>query len=250
MTADRYDPFKDESLGQKQKRKSPIRIDWRDIARRMAEGEQPRTIAASLNLPEDRIWRHLNRSPKFLKDLRQATERQRLLAQLAFQSAGPAAALAQLGTPADADAARWLAEQTGLAGEGDLAGQLRESARSTRRAAAARPKASPAELAEHAALLALEAEMKARFAAQRAAAGTTNEAAKPGGPERTSANPDEPERIRMNLNEPERTGMSPDEPFRATPRPPAPPPRPPQRTVIDLDSPDLARLKAEGLLPP
>lgn len=242
MTANQYDPFKDESLGQrpqKQTRKSPIRVDWRAIARRMAEGEQPRAIAASLDLPEDRIWRHLNRSPKFLKDLRQATDRQRVLAQLAFQSAGPAAALAQLGTPADDEAARWLADRTGLAGEGDLAGQLRESTRSTRRAATARPKASPAELAEHAALLALEAEMKARFAAQRAAAATAG-----------TTNPNEPERTRTNLNEPERTRMNPDEPFRAAPRPPAPPPRPPQRTIVDLDSPDLARLKAEGLLPP
>lgn len=256
MSGTRYDPFKDESLGAPRKRKPPTRIDWRGIARRMAGGETPREIAAALGLAEDRIWRHLNRSPKFLKDLDQETRRQRLLTQIAFHSAGPAAAYAHLSASSGEDTARWLAEQTGLAGnsaapdgEEDLAQQLRETARSTRRAAMTRPKASAAEIAEHAAWLAAAEEFEqARKAASSQPVPTATD---PDEPQRTRMSPDEPERTRTNLNEPGRTRMNLDEPpGSGISRPPAPPPRPPLRTIVDLDGPDLARLKESGALPP
>lgn len=243
MATDQYDPFKDESLGQKRPRKPPVRVDWRGIARRMAAGETPAEIAAGLGLPEDRIWRHLNRSPKFLKDLDQESRRQRLLAKMTFRSVGPAAAYARLGAPADDAAARWLAEQTGLAGgdagDGTLAGQLRETARSTRQPRVVRPRVSAATKAEYAALRAAAAEF------ERPKAGAPDEAS--GEPERTSTNPNEPEPTSTNLNEPERTRMNRNEPARTAPGHAAFSPR---RTVVDLDGPDLARLKAQGLLPP
>lgn len=246
MTGERYDPFKDESLGQKRPRKPPIRIEWRAIARRMAGGEKPRDIAASLNLPEDRIWRHLNRSVYFQAELQRAADRQQLLARLTFGSTGQAAAMAHLEAAERIgdDAALWLAKQTGLAGSapGGAAGEAEEALAAQLGAAAWRPlrrrksvrehgerQPSATEIAEHAEWLAAAAEFEA--ARNR-----------PEAPGSIGSNPEQSGSVG---NDPEASGsiQSQPEPFR-------PSPRPPQRTIIDLDGPDLARLKAAGQLPP
>lgn len=186
MSVERYDPFKDETLGQKPKRKSPIRIDWRDIARRMAEGEQPRAIAASLNLPEDRIWRHLSRSLHFQAELQRAADRQQLLARLTFGAAGQAAARARLAVAegmAD-DIAFRLAERTGLVRGEDKTDDAAEPLAAQLGAAAYRPmrrrkpvaqrdrQPSAAEIAEHADLLAHMAEFEAAQRKRREAPGS------------------------------------------------------------------------------
>lgn len=94
----RYDPFKDETLGTpaepplpKKKRRPATRFDWKAVARRLAEGERPAAIAAGGGPDEDRIWRHMKRSLRFRFYIRQALERQRLLAELQLGAAGPAA---------------------------------------------------------------------------------------------------------------------------------------------------------------
>lgn len=251
MTATRYDPFKDETLGEPRKRKSPIRIDWRDIARRLAEGEQPRAIAASLGLAEDRIWRHLSRSLHFQAELQRAADRQQLLARLTFGAAGQAAARARL-VAAEAmadDTALRLAERTGLVRGDEQADEPAEPLAAQLGAAAWRPlrrrkpvrernehRPSAAEIAEHAEWLAAAAEFEA--------ARTQPEA-----PGTIRSNPEQSGSVG---NAPEASGSirSDAEAFRPAPRPPAPPPRPPGRTIVDLDGPDLARLKESGALPP
>uniref|UniRef100_UPI00313811D1 hypothetical protein n=1 Tax=Ferrovibrio terrae TaxID=2594003 RepID=UPI00313811D1 len=76
-------------------RKSPVTIPWRLVARRLAEGEKPGAIAAGLGLEEDRIWRHLRRSLRFRFYLRQALERQQMLAGLQLAAAGRSAMLSR-----------------------------------------------------------------------------------------------------------------------------------------------------------
>lgn len=75
MARQSYDPFKDETLGTPDEppirrprtgqRRRPKLMDWRGVARRIAEGEQIGAIAASLDLPEEKIWRHLHASTRF-----------------------------------------------------------------------------------------------------------------------------------------------------------------------------------------
>ncbi len=76
-------------------RKRPVSIPWREIACRLAEGAKPAAVAADLGLPEERIWRHLRNSLRFRYYLKQAVERQRLLAGLQLAALGQAALLAR-----------------------------------------------------------------------------------------------------------------------------------------------------------
>lgn len=76
-------------------RKRPVSIPWREIACRLAEGAKPAAIAAGLGLPEERIWRHLRNSLRFRHYLKQAVERQRLLAGLQLAALGQGALLAR-----------------------------------------------------------------------------------------------------------------------------------------------------------
>jgi hypothetical protein len=75
-------------------RARPVMIPWREVARRLAEGEKPSAIAAGLAFDEDRIWRHLRKSLRFRTYLRQAIERQRQLAALLLEGTGRSAMLA------------------------------------------------------------------------------------------------------------------------------------------------------------
>jgi len=258
----RYDPFKDESLGAPRKRKVPVRIDWRGIAQRLAEGEKPRDIAASLGLAENRIWRHISRSVHFQAELQRAADRQQVLARLTFGTTGQAAAMAHLGAAESIgdEAALWLAERTGLAGNRPPAGEPEDALAAQLGAAAWRPlrrrkplrapeerQPSAVEIAEHAEWLAAAAEFEAERLRARAAQND------PDASTSVQSNPDASRSIQSDPDA-STSGQSDLEPFRPAPRPPAPPPnksfRPPQRTIVDLDSPDLARLKAEGQLPP
>lgn len=105
MARPAYDPFKDESLGQRPKRRPAIRIDWKTIATRMAEGAAAQVVAADLGLAEERIWRHLRRSLRFRHYLTQAIERRRLTAQLQINALGGAAAVSRLLQPDSMDGA-------------------------------------------------------------------------------------------------------------------------------------------------
>ncbi len=72
-------------------RARPVAIPWREIACRLADGAKPAAVAADLGLQEERIWRHLRKSLRFRFYLRQAMERQRLLAGLQLATLGQAA---------------------------------------------------------------------------------------------------------------------------------------------------------------
>ena len=110
-----YDPFKDESLGRAPP-KTRIRIDWQRGARLLAGGEPAEAVAAALGIAEDRLWRHFNKSLRFQFLFRQALERNRLTAQLAFEAAGRRAVVQRCGRveEIDDDSWQWLARQTGL----------------------------------------------------------------------------------------------------------------------------------------
>jgi hypothetical protein len=139
--------FKGEIAGNpvavlRQKRKSPTQIDWKKAASLMAGGTSPEAIAGLLGIPEDRIWRHLRDSLRFRFYLRQAMERQALLARIAFAATAPAAVVAYLrqAQGLDPESMRWLAQHTGVidaaaaqaAGEDDLVEQLGETGRRRR----------------------------------------------------------------------------------------------------------------------
>lgn len=120
MPRNAYDPFKDESLGQKPKRKPATRIDWKTVALRMAEGAAAQAVAAEFGLQEDRIWKHLRRSLRFRHYLTQAIERRRLTAQLQINALGGAAAVSRLLQPDSMDGATLqalLGQASGAAGD-------------------------------------------------------------------------------------------------------------------------------------
>ena len=75
-------------------RARPVMIPWRDVARRLAEGEKPSVVAAGLAIDEDRIWRHLRKSLRFRTYLRQAVERRKHLADLLLEGTGRSAMVA------------------------------------------------------------------------------------------------------------------------------------------------------------
>lgn len=93
-------------------RKRPVAIPWREVACRLAEGAKPAGVAANLGLKEERIWRHLRQSLRFRFYLRQAVERQRLLAGLQLATLGQAALLSRGQKPdsLDGDLLRLLTE--------------------------------------------------------------------------------------------------------------------------------------------
>lgn len=106
-------------------RKRPVAIPWRDVACRLAEGAKPAAVAADLGLKEERIWRHLRQSLRFRFYLRQAIERQRLLAGLQLATLGQAALLSRGQKPdsLDGDLLRLLNEASP---EEDVGQQIEE----------------------------------------------------------------------------------------------------------------------------
>lgn len=258
-----YDPFKDESLGKSRRRRPPVMIDWKAVARRLAEGESPGQVAAALGLKEDRIWDHLKRSLRFRFLLQQALERQRLLTDLRI-AAGGRSALIGRGLQAegmDGEMLRCLLAEDSLAAPKESAGDLRSDlgGRIERLGATARPAPNmalrrrlAAEKREMDAAVAESVAFLAASDAVRAAAGHAERTEMKAKEAETKAN--EPDRSQTKANEAEGRETKPAETpppvGSAAARPAAPPPRPQLRTIVDLDGPDLARLKESGALPP
>lgn len=133
MPRDSYDPFKDETLGQKARRKPALRIDWKTAARRLAEGAPVAIVAGELGIEEERIWRHLKRSLRFRHYLRQAFGRQRLMTELQLGVAGRAATLGRCLQPdhLDTEMLQYAGSFGGPAAEGkDLIERLGETGNS------------------------------------------------------------------------------------------------------------------------
>jgi hypothetical protein len=231
-------------------RKSPVAISWREIACRLAEGARPAAIAADLGLQEERIWRHLRKSLRFRFYLCQAMERQRLLAGLQLATLGQTALLSRGLNPEslDGDLLRLLHEAVP---ESDVAQQIEQLGKT------GEPPPNMAfrrRLAEEKQRMDLQmAVWQAQDAARASGATVTAE------PPRTETNASEPARTATNASEPVRTAANASEPLRSAtntsepertprPRPPSPPAKPPPRTVVDLEGPDLARLRNAGLL--
>jgi hypothetical protein len=221
-------------------RKSPVAIPWREIACRLAEGAKPGAIAADLGLVEERIWRHLRKSLRFRFYLRQAMERQRLLAGLQLATLGQTALLSRGLNPEslDGDLLRLLHE---AAPDSDLGQQIEQLGKT------GEPPPNMAfrrRLAEEKQRMDLQMEVwRAQDAARASGATATAE------PQRTATNPSEPVRTATNASEPLRSATNTSEAERTPrPRPPSPPAEPPLRAIVDLEGPDLARLRAQGLL--
>ncbi|QDO96427.1 hypothetical protein FNB15_03675 [Ferrovibrio terrae] len=233
-------------------RKSPVAIPWREIACRLAEGARPAAVAADLGLAEERIWRHLRKSLRFRFYLQQAMERQRLLAGLQLATLGQTALLSRGLNPEnlDGDLLRLLHEAAHRQEPGsDLAPQIEQLGKT------GEPPPNMAfrrRLAEERQRMDQQMEVwRAQDAARAsgAAAEPQRTATNTHEPVRTATNPSEPSRSATNTSEPLRSATNPSEAERAPrPRPPSPPAEPPPRAVVDLDGPDLARLRAQGLL--
>lgn len=239
-------------------RKSPVAIPWRDIACRLAEGARPAAVAADLGLPEERIWRHLRKSLRFRFYLRQAMERQRLLAGLQLATLGQTALLSRGLNPEnlDGDLLRLLHEAAHRQEPGsDLAPQIEQLGKT------GEPPPNMAfrrRLAEEKRRMDMQVETWRLQDAARAT-GATNASEPP----RSAANTHEPVRTATNASEPQRSATNSHEPLRSATNareaertPPArpshvalrPPAEPPPRAVVDLEGPDLTRLRAQGLL--
>jgi len=237
-------------------RKRPIAIPWREVACRLAEGARPAAIAADLGLAEERIWRHLRKSLRFRFYLRQAMERQRLLAGLQLASLGQTALLSRGLDPAnlDGDLLRLLAEAAPAEDIGQQIEQLGQTGEPPPNMAFRR------RLSEERQRMDLQMKVwQAQDAARQSTAEPQRADTSASEPKRTETNASEPprsetntreaERTQTNTNEHPRSAVKPDDaPSGPRLRPSAPRAEPPRYTVVDLDGPDLQRLRAAGLL--
>ncbi len=239
-------------------RARPVTIPWREVACRLAEGARPGAIAADLGLAEERIWRHLRKSLRFRFWLRQAMERQRLLAGLQLATLGQTALLSRGLDPGslDGDLLRLLTEAAPAEDIGQQIEQLGQTGAPPPNAAFRR------RLAEERQRMDLQVEVwQAQDAVREATAEpqraetSTNEA------KRTETNANEAPRSETNTGEAERTQTNTNEHPRSAAKPDGAPPGPRLRpsapraepspyAVVDLDGPDLRRLRAAGLLGP
>jgi hypothetical protein len=261
------DPSTEQSVTQspshRPRRKSPIRIDWKDIARRLAEGGRPAEVAAAAGIAEERVWCHLRSSLRFRFYLSQALERQRLLADLQLGAAGRSAALARSLQPEslDSDLLRCLLAETG---GGEIARQVeqlgatgqRPPNMAFRRRLAAEKRRMDAEVA------AISAEFEALTgrprSSQQASEETAPVPAEAGEAGRSAtatdeaprsiANASEVPRSVANASEAPRSETRPAEPPLTRPRPPAPPPVETSGAIVDIGGPDRARIFAAGAL--
>lgn len=259
--AERYDPFKDETLGTpdeppivKRKRRSPVQIDWKGAARRLAEGETPHAVAVALGIDEDRVWRHLKNSLRFRFWLAQALERQRLLTALRLKAGGRTALLSRSlqSETLDAGMLRCLLDEEALDGspEETTRGieQLGETAQrppnmAFRKRIAEERRHMDALVAESVALLrAREADMAASTSEAPRMPANTSEA------QRMPANTGEAPRRPASASEAQRMPAMPNEPRRKAVMPPTGVTHPPAR--VDLEGPDLIRLREAGLIGP
>lgn len=232
-------------------RKRPVSIPWREVACRLAEGARPAAVAADMGFPEERIWRHLRKSLRFRFYLQQAMERQRLLAGLQLATLGQTALLSRGLKPdsLDGDLLRLLSE---AAHHQEPAGNLSQQIEQLGKTGEPPPNmAFRRRLAEEKRGMDLQVELWRVQDAARAATAAE--------PQRAETNRSEPPRSETNTREAERTETSANEPERSetnaneaqrTPhlRPAAPPAEPSLYPVVDLDGPDLRRLRANGQL--
>lgn len=245
----------------------PARIPWREIARRLAGGAQPAAIAPDYGIHEDRIWRHLRRSLRFRFYLQQAIERQRLLAGLQLVATAPGALVSrgQQAETLDGDTLRLLGEAGGSAtpAEGGVGKQIERLGETA---------SPPPNMAWRARMAAERRSMDLQAAEAigfrdglnsglaHAARGTFSLDrldSTLNGPESASTGPElAPNRPESASNRPDSTPNGPDLPptepeSTALPRrsrPPSPPPEPQRYPIVDLDGPDLERLRAAGLI--
>lgn len=283
MPRETYDPFKDESLHQKTPRRKPVMVDWKLAARRVAEGAGLPAIAAELGITEEHFWRHLRRSLRFRFLLQQAVERRAGLIALQSRAALPAAVLDRClqansldGSLLSALLTDTEAVRSSDSPAGDSAGLIGRLAETGRR---------PPNMAFRRRLAAEKRQMDATFAVIKAEAAALRSGPAADEPVRTETNPNEPQRTETSPSEPERSetnrngpkpsgpdrgeaAAAPGNPRPANPkpvnsapynpwpgRPPRhlvpPPPEPRSRaalygTIVDLEGPDLARIRAMG----
>lgn len=199
-------------------RARPVTIPWREIACRLAEGAKPAAVAADLGLREERIWRHLRQSLRFRFYLRQAMERQRLLAGLQLATLGQAALLSRGLHPEslDGDLLRLLNE---AAPDDDLGPQIERLGKTGERPP---NMAFRRRMAEEQQRMDLQMETwriqdAARAAAAPAAPGTDE-------PARSATNTSEPVRSATNTSEALRSAASTSEAPRTAANPPEPQP--------------------------
>ncbi|MBS4044692.1 MAG: hypothetical protein KG075_00010 [Alphaproteobacteria bacterium] len=246
---------------------SPARIPWREIARRLAGGAQPAALAPEYGIDEDRIWRHLRKSLRFRFYLQQAVDRQRLLAGLQLAATAPGALVSrgQQAASLDGEGLRLLAEAGGgsVPPEGGTQKQIEQLGETA---------ALPPNMAWRTRMAVERRAMDLEAAGARGfldglnsglarAAQATAVAAGPGSvsnrPDSTPTGPESaPNRPESVSDRPDSIPNRPDSassrPDSAPPgprlRPSAPRAEPPRYTVVDLDGPDLQRLRAAGLL--
>jgi len=252
------------------------RIDWKCAAGLIAGGRTLEEAAGLLGLPAERVWRHLNRSLRFRHYIRQAVERQRLMAELHLAAAARETVLACSRDPLglDDESLRWLAAEGGLAGSGarreaerrgegeDLVQQLAATGeRPPNQALRRRIAAEKADMDRFMAAAQVELDAAAAlWRAREAAAGAgggERAAAVANGPERSPAVTNGPERSETVANGPERaapdTGGPAGSEYDDEPEPVWPPhmPRPSRYgTITDLPpTPDDDAFMPAGLSP-
>jgi hypothetical protein len=251
------------AAGPKRQRRFP----WREIARRLAAGGQPAEVAVQFALDEDRIWRHLRRSARFRFYLQQAVDRQRLLSglQLAATAGGALVMRGRQAESLDADGLRLLSEAGGSesppeGGIGRQVARLGETAglppnMAWRSRMAAQRREMDLEAAEARGFSDGLQSGLAHAAAARTAAQVRLSARPEPGPNRPDTAPNEP---RSTSNGPDTSSNGPDSTPngpetasngpRTAPRRAGGPPGIVPPPVVDLEGPDLARLRALGLL--
>lgn len=265
----------------------PARIPWREIARRLAGGAQPAALAPDYGIDEDRIWRHLRKSLRFRFYLQQAVDRQRLLAGLQLAATAPGALVSrgQQAASLDGEGLRLLAEAGGgsVPPEGGTHKQIEQLGETAslppnmawRVRMAAERRGMDIEAAEARGFLdGLNSGLaRAARAPVPAPAVSARPDAAPNGPEFASDRPESvsnrpdstptgpdsaPNRPESVSDRPDSTPNRPDSaanrPDLAAPgprlRPSAPRAEPSPYAVVDLDGPDLRRLRAAGMLGP
>ena len=238
-------------------RARPVMIPWREVARRLAEGEKPGAVAAGLAIDEDRIWRHLRKSLRFRTYLRQAIERRKYLADLLLEGTGRSAMVALGRQPENLDGGmlRCLLDEAERAAEAETPALARRIEQLGETGAPPPNMAFRRRMAEERRMdLQMEiwrAEDAVR-AAVEAAAGTASQRSQTSAnePERSETNANEAKRTGTNANEHERSTTNPDQPRQTTrlhwSRPPVRPGEPRHPPGVDLNSPGLAHLPAEG----
>jgi hypothetical protein len=81
----------------------------------LVAGHAPAEVAQALEIPEDRLWKHLSRSLRFATHIRRAMDRQRLLAQIQYPTLQAQRLRDALQQPAPVPDLHWLSEAIGPA---------------------------------------------------------------------------------------------------------------------------------------